>query len=70
MMPLLIAPSDTDLRIVKIVADDKIKSHLFDLGITIDSIVRLKRSGKNVILIVKGIRLAIDNDILSRIFVN
>lgn len=69
MMPLLLAPANTDLRIVKIVADEKIKTHLFDLGITLDSIVRTKRNGKNVILIAKGVRLAIDNDILSRIYV-
>lgn len=69
-MPLMIAPSETDLIIKKILVDDKTKKHLESLGITLDSKIRiLAKVGGNVICIVKEGRLALDSNIASKIFV-
>ena len=40
-MPLIIAPLNVVLTIVKILLDDKTKKHLESLGITIDSKITL-----------------------------
>lgn len=69
-MPLMLAPLNTDLRIVKIIAEDKLKKHLESLGITIDATIRiLSQSGGNVICVVKEGRLALDHNIASKILV-
>ena len=69
-MPIVLAPLNTDLRIVKILATDKLKKHLESLGITIDAAIRvLSQSGGNVICVVKDGRLALDHDIASKILV-
>lgn len=69
-MPLIIANSNTDLKIIKIITNDKIKKHLESLGITINSIIRiLSNKGGNLICLVKDGRLAIDQDLGSKIFV-
>ena len=49
-MPLVIAPPNKELKIVKILADEKTKKHLESLGITVNStITDLNQSGGNVI---------------------
>lgn len=69
-MPIVLAPLNTDLRIVRILATDKLKKHLESLGITIDATIRiLSQSGGNVICAVKEGRLALDHDIASKILV-
>ena len=69
-MPIVLAPLNTDLRIVRILATDKLKKHLESLGITIDAKIRiLSQSGGNVICVVKEGRLALDHDIASKILV-
>ena len=69
-MPIVLAPLNTDLRIVRILATDKLKKHLESLGITIDATIRiLSQSGGNVICVVKEGRLALDHDIASTILV-
>lgn len=69
-MPIVLAPLNTDLRIVRILATDKLKKHLKSLGITIDATIRiLSQSGGNVICVVKEGRLALDHDIASKILV-
>lgn len=69
-MPLFIAPLDCDLKIIKVLVDGKTKKHLESLGITINSTIRvLSSSGGNIICVVKDGRMALDNDIASRIIV-
>lgn len=69
-MPLAMAPTNTALRIVKILTEEKTKKHLESLGITINStIVILSHSSGNSICLVKDGRLAIDCDISKKIFV-
>lgn len=53
-MPLVVAPVGKDVRVVKILADEKTKKHLENLGITIDSVIRvISASGGSVICVVK-----------------
>ena len=52
-MPLVVAPVGKDVRVVKILADEKTKKHLENLGITIDSVIRvISASGGSVICVV------------------
>ena len=69
-MPLTLAPADEQLKIVKILADEKTKKHLENLGITVNSNLKvLTHGGGNVICSVKDGRLALDGDIASKILV-
>ncbi|MCR5112640.1 MAG: ferrous iron transport protein A [Acholeplasmatales bacterium] len=69
-MPLVIAPLNTDLKIVKILVDDKLKKHLESLGITINSMVRVVScSNGNCIIQIKDGRLAIDRNVATKILV-
>lgn len=69
-MPLVIAPTDQELTVIRIATDEKTKKHLESLGITINSkITILSQSGGNTICIVKDGRLALDKDIATKIFV-
>lgn len=69
-MPIAIAPSNTDLVVRKIGADEKIKKHLHELGITVGSTIKLISStGGNVIVIVKEGRLCLDRNLASKILV-
>ena len=66
-MPLVIAPPNKELKIVKILADEKTKKHLESLGITVNSTITvLNQSGGNVICKVCEGRL---KDIATKIVV-
>ena len=53
-MPLIFAPIGRELRIVKILTDEKTKKHLESLGITIDSNISIiSQSGGSVICHIK-----------------
>ncbi|MEA5061103.1 MAG: FeoA family protein [Erysipelotrichaceae bacterium] len=70
-MPLFIAPLDCNLAIIKLLVDGKTKKHLENLGITVNSKIRvISNSGGNVICLVKDGRLALDHEISSRIIVS
>ena len=69
-MPLIIAPLNVVLKVIKILLDDKTKKHLESLGITIDSEIKiLDCSGGSVIIAVKDGRLALDSNIATKILV-
>ena len=69
-MLIVLAPLDQDLKVVKILADEKTKKHLESLGITINSTIKvLSKSGGNVICIVKDGRLALDSNLSTKILV-
>ena len=68
IMPLVFAPIGKDLRIVKILTDDKTKKHLESLGITIDSTI-ISQSGGSVICLIKDGRLALDKEMATKILV-
>lgn len=70
-MPLVMAPTGRDLKIVRILTDDKTKKHLESLGITIDSTISLiSVSGGSVICLIKDGRLALDKEMARKILVS
>lgn len=69
-MPLVLAPLGLEVRIVRIVADEKTKKHLTDLGVLVDgTITVLSSSGGSTVCRVKDGRLALDRNIAARIYV-
>ena len=69
-MPLVVAPVGKDVRVVKILADEKTKKHPENLGITIDSVIRvISASGGSVICVVKDGRLALDKEMATKILI-
>lgn len=69
-MPLVVAPIGRELRIVKILTDEKTKKHLENLGITISSRISIiSQSGGSTICLVKDGRLALDKNIATKILV-
>lgn len=69
-MPLLLAPVGQEVRIVKIVADEKTKKHLTNLGVLVNgTITVISASGGSTVCRVKDGRLALDRDVASRIYV-
>jgi len=67
---LVIAPINQELRIIKILCNDKTRKHLESLGITINSVITvLSSTGGNVVLKVKEGRLALDSTIATGIVV-
>ena len=69
-MPIVIAPIDEELSIVKVLADEKTKKHLQSLGVVVGSkITVISANGGNAIVIVKGVRLALNREIASKILV-
>lgn len=69
-MPVLIAPINVDLNVIKIMTDEKTKKHLENIGICVDGIVRVMSKGAgSVVLLVKGTRLALDSSLATKIFV-
>lgn len=70
IMPLVVAPVGKDLRVIKILTDDKTKKHLESLGITVDSVISiLSQSGGSTICLIKDGRLALDRNLATKIFV-
>lgn len=69
-MPMVIAPTNTELRIVRVAVDEKLKKHLESLGITVNgSITVLSSEGGSVVVKIKDGRIALDSDLSSKIFV-
>jgi ferrous iron transport protein A len=69
-MPIVIAPLDTELKIVRIAADEKLKKHLESLGITVNgNITVLSSEGGTVACKIKDGRIALDSDLSAKIFV-
>lgn len=69
-MPLVVAPINVPVRVVKILADEKTKKHLESLGVTIGSeIVIISQSGGSIICKIKDGRMAFDKNIATKILV-
>lgn len=69
-MPIAFAPSNTELVIRKIGAEDKTRKHLQEMGLTVGSKITVLSSAKgNVIVVVKEGRLCLDRTLASKIMV-
>ena len=69
-MPIVFANLNEVLTIIKLLVDDKTKKHLESLGITVNSkITVLENINGNIIVDVKGVRLALDQNVSTKILV-
>jgi ferrous iron transport protein A len=69
-MPIVFAPLNQEMTIMKLATDEKTKKHLESLGITINGkIIVLSSSGGCVVCMVKNGRIALDRKLSTKIFV-
>jgi len=69
-MPIVLAPINRELKIVRIATDEKTKKHLENLGVTLNGTVTvLSASGGTVVVKIKDGRIALDGNISTKIFV-
>ncbi len=69
-MPLVLAPIGREVTIVKIVADEKTKKHLSNLGVLVQgTITVLSSSGGSTVCRIKEGRLALDKNVAAHIYV-
>ncbi|MBP5694205.1 MAG: ferrous iron transport protein A [Bacilli bacterium] len=69
-MPIMLAPLNQEIRVVKILANEKVKKHLESLGIIVNAIVTVLSSvNGGVVLAIKNGRLALDHEVASKILV-
>ncbi len=69
-MPLFIAPLDADLRIAKVLTDEKTKRHLLNLGLYVGTTIRVVSSTpKDVIVKVLETTLALNKETALKIIV-
>ena len=69
-MPIFLSPLNIQVRVLKVLTDDKTKKHLESLEITINSFLTvLSSNAGGVVVLVKDGRLALDRNISSKIFV-
>lgn len=69
-MPIAIAPAGRELEIKKVGADEKVKKHLRELGVTEGGrITLISSAGGNVIVVVKEGRLCLDKTLAGKILV-
>jgi ferrous iron transport protein A len=70
MMPLTFADSGKLLKIQKISGTDEIRQHLATLGfVTGEEIQVVNKNGGNMIVGVKGSRIALDKTLANRIYI-
>ena len=69
-MPLIMAPTGRELKILKVAVDEKTKRHLENLGILAGaSVTAVSQNNGNVIIIVKNGRLALNKEVAMKILV-
>ena len=69
-MPIGLAPTNVQMRVVRILADEKTKKHLESLGILVNSLITIVSSvNGGVVVAIKDGRLALDRSIASKILV-
>lgn len=69
-MPIGLAPLNVEMRVVKVLVDEKTKKHLESLGILVNSSIKIISSvNGGVVIAVKDGRLALDRSVASKILV-
>ena len=69
-MPIMLAPLNQEVRVVKVLATEKLKKHLESLGILVNSTLTvLSVVNGGVVVAIKNGRLALDHDVASKILV-
>lgn len=69
-MPIGLAPLNKEMRVVKVLTDEKTKKHLESLGVLVNAIITVISSvNGGVVIVIKDGRLALDRSIASKILV-
>ncbi|MCI6014192.1 MAG: ferrous iron transport protein A [Coprobacillus sp.] len=69
-MPLFIAPIDVELKVAKILVDEKTKKHLLNLGVNVGSTIKvISNSQKDVIVKILETTLALNKETAMKIIV-
>lgn len=69
-MPLFIAPIDVELKVAKILVDEKTKKHLLNLGVNVGSTIKvISNSQRDVIVKILETTLALNKEIAMKIIV-
>ncbi len=69
-MPIMLAPLNEEVRVVKILTNEKIKKHLESLGILVNAkLTVLSSVNGGVVVAIKDGRLALDHEVASKILV-
>ena len=69
-MPIALAPTNIEMKVVRVLLDEKTKKHLESLGILVNSQITVISSvNGGVVVAVKEGRLALDRSIASKILV-
>lgn len=68
-MPLTVAPTGITLKVIRLAVEGKTKTYLESLGIALNSQLTVVSSGSSVVCVVKGVKLALDGQLCSKIFV-
>lgn len=69
MMPLAFAKEGDTVTIRRIAGRDDVRQHLAELGFVVDSpVLIVSRMGGNLIVQVKGSRVALDRSMAQKIF--
>lgn len=69
-MPIALAPINTEMKIVKILVDEKLKKHLASLGVNLNSTITVISSvNGGVVVAIKEGRLALDRSVANKILV-
>ena len=69
-MPIVFAPLNIELKIVRVLVDDKTKKHLESLGLAVNgNVTVLSSSGGSVVCKVKDGKIALDGNLSTKIFV-
>ena len=66
----MLAPLNQEVRVVKILANEKIKKHLESLGVLVNArLTVLSAVNGGVVVAIKDGRLALDHEVASKILV-
>ena len=69
-MPIVLAPLNKPVKVIRIFAEEKTKKHLESLGITINSqLTVLSSGGGSVVCRVKDGKIALDGNLSTKIMV-
>lgn len=69
-MPIYLADKNTTYTIKKVTGTDKMKKHLENLGFIVgESVMLISKVDDNVIVKIKGVSLAISQELAKRIIV-
>ncbi len=69
-MPIVFAPFNTELTIIKILADETLKKHLESLGIVVNQKIEvLSNTSGSLICLIKDSRVALDRNLSTKILV-